>query len=108
MERIGKIARLSVGFKGEHFGISIHISGERWGASDFIGGRLSRDPPPGENLDDYIDDRAADFAATMEFMARICTESGVPSIAGLIGKPVAAIFENDQLSAWRILTEAIG
>lgn len=109
-KRLGKIERVSFGHGGYEdsmLGLSVTLSGEAWGVSDFEGYWDAERVKHSKHTQWSEDDRSKVYDKTMRFLSKLLKEAKVDSVERLVGKPVEATFDGNRLQEWRILTEVL-
>lgn len=104
-KEIGKIENCWFGFGGYQntmFGVGFILSGKAWGVGDFWG---TWGDAPGKDAKWTRKTQSKHFGSVVLRVHALCVEAGVKKFEDLKGKPIEAIFENDRLQSWRILTE---
>lgn len=109
-KRLGKIERVTFGHGGYQdsmLGLSVTLSGEAWGVSDFKGNWDAELVKHWEHSQWSENDRSKGYDETMRFLSKLLKEAKVDSVERLKGKPVEVTFDGNRLEEWRILTEVL-
>jgi len=109
-KRLGKIERVTFGHGGYQdsmLGLSVTLSGEAWGVSDFKGNWDAELVKHSEHFKWSEQDRSKAYDETMRFLSKLLKEAKVDNVDKLKGKPVEATFDGNRLEEWRILTEVL-
>jgi hypothetical protein len=109
-KKLGKIERVTFGYGGYQdsmIGISVTLSGESWGVSDFEGYWDAERVKHSEHTQWSEDDRSKVYDETMRLLSKLLKEAKVDSVEKLKGKPVEVTFDGNRLQEWRILTEVL-
>lgn len=105
--KLGKIASVGFGFGGYQdcqFGLSVSLTGEGWGVSDFKGG-WGMEPSDHNEWD--ANDQRRFFADTMVELRDLLKAAKKDTVDQLKGVPVQVTFDGMKLKGWNILTEVL-
>ena len=105
-KEFGKIQSVKLGSGGYDdvmFGFSFTLGGNSWGVSDFWG--------TWQHHDKYCkwtkEDQNKIFIDSLLKVKNLLKDAKVDCFFKLAGVPVEAVFEDNTLSSWRILTEVL-
>jgi hypothetical protein len=109
-KKIGKIEWVSFGHGGYQdcmLGLSVTLSGQGWGVSDFKRNWDAELVQHSEYTKWSEEDRSKCYDETMRFLSKLLKEAKVGNVDKLKGIPVEASFDGNLLKEWRILTEVL-
>lgn len=106
---LGKIQNIRFGLGGYDdamLGISFTLGSDKecWGTHEFIGTWVS---PPSEHANWTIESQTKLWGEMVRHIGSLLNDAKVGDIQKLIGKPIEAIFKDNTLKEWRLLTETI-
>lgn len=109
-KRLGKIESIKFGYGGYQdamLGLSVTLSADGWGVSDFKGNWDVETIKVSEYTQWTETDRDKGYSDTMRFISKLLKEAKVSSVDKLKGVPVEVTFDGIMLKEWRILTEVL-
>jgi hypothetical protein len=107
-KELGKITAATFGLGGYQdcqIGFWLTLGGQSWGVSASGGGAWAL--PHDERCKWTEEDRARELAAAAMKLAETLTLARVNNVQDLVGVPVEATFDGNQLKSWRVLTEVL-
>jgi len=96
-KQLGKIARVAFGrggYQDAMLGLTVVLTGEGWGTTDFWGTWNRPDALAADNT-------------TLEKIRVLLLAAKADTVADLQGKPVEVTFSAGRLESWRVLSEVL-
>jgi hypothetical protein len=109
-KKLGKIESVRFGLGGYQdamLGLSVTLSGEGWGVSDFKGTWDAESVKRSEYTKWTEEERSKGYDDTMRFISKLLKDAKASHVEKLKGCPVEVTFDGNILHEWRVLTEVL-